>query len=69
MVLGVKLLIIKPTGTPNVFVGMDIGYGDEEVALKLIDKVADYVNLIIFQVLVISYYIFKHPPPFFSSID
>ena len=47
MLLGVKLLIIKPTGTPNVFVGMDIGYGDEEVALKLIDKVADFVNLII----------------------
>jgi hypothetical protein len=30
-----------------VFVGMDIGYGDEQTAIKLIDKVADYVNLII----------------------
>jgi hypothetical protein len=41
------MLIRNPKSMPNIFVGMDIGYGDEEVALKLIDKVADYVNLII----------------------
>jgi hypothetical protein len=45
--LGIELLTRKPTGTPNIFVGMNIGYGDEEVALKLIDQVANYVNLII----------------------
>lgn len=45
--LSFELLIRKPTGTPNIFVGMSIGYGDEEVALKLIDQVANYVNLII----------------------
>ena len=45
--MSVELLTRKTTGNPNIFVGMDIGYGDEEVALKLIDKVANYVNLII----------------------
>lgn len=45
--LGAELLTEKPTNTPNIFVGMSIGYGDEKVALNLIDKVASYVNLII----------------------
>ena len=40
-------LTSEGAATPEVFVGIDIGYGDEEVALKLIDQVADYVNLII----------------------
>ena len=39
-------LTTKPE-TPVVFVGMDIAYGGEEVAINLIDKVSDYVNLII----------------------
>jgi hypothetical protein len=34
-------------GEPEVFVGMDIGYGDEQTAIRLVDEVADYVNLII----------------------
>jgi hypothetical protein len=38
----------KPTRyDPGVFVGMDIGYGDDNDAIKNIDKVADYANLII----------------------
>ena len=45
--LGAKLLIRKPSVEPEVFVGMDIGYGDEQTAIKLIDKVANYINLII----------------------
>jgi len=45
--LGIELLARKPTGRSNIFVGMNIGYGNEEVALKLIDQVANYVNLII----------------------
>lgn len=38
--------LLKPI-KPELFVGMDIGYGDEQTAIKLIDEVADYVNLII----------------------
>ena len=45
--IGAELLIRKPLVEPDVFVGMDIGYGDEQTAIKLIDKVEDYVNLII----------------------
>ena len=45
--LGTELLFSKPKFEPDVFVGMDIGYGDEQTAIKLIDKVEDYVNLII----------------------
>lgn len=45
--IGAELLIKKPTVEPDVFFGMDIGYGDEQTAIKLIDKVEDYVNLII----------------------
>ena len=45
--VNVVLLANETAATPEVFVGMDIGYGDEGVALKLIDKVADFVNLII----------------------
>ena len=45
--LSVVVLIEKPTSKPNIFVGMSIGYGDEMVAIKLIDKVVGYVNLII----------------------
>jgi len=45
--LGAELFFTKPKFEPEVFVGMDIGYGDEQTAIKLIDKVADYVNLII----------------------
>jgi hypothetical protein len=45
--LSVEGLTRKKVDTPNIFVGMDIGYGDEKVALKLIDKFANYVNLII----------------------
>ena len=45
--LGVHLQTRKSTSEPDIFVGIDIGYGNEEVALKLIDKVANYVNLII----------------------
>ena len=39
----------KPKGESDVFVGMDIGYGDEQTVIKLIDKVEDYVNLIILE--------------------
>jgi hypothetical protein len=42
--LAAELLI---PGRPDVFVGMDIGYGDEQTAIKLVDEVADYVNLIV----------------------
>ena len=45
--LGVQLIAMESAGNPKVFFGMDIGYGDEEVAIKLIDEVSDYVNLII----------------------
>jgi len=45
--LGAGIMISKPRVAPDVFVGLDIAYGDEETALKQIDKVADYVNLII----------------------
>ena len=45
--LGAELFFTKPKFEPEVFVGMDIGYGDEQTAIKLIDKTADYVNLII----------------------
>jgi hypothetical protein len=31
----------------KVFVGLDIGYGDEHTATSLVDEVSDYVNLII----------------------
>ncbi len=45
--LGAELFFVKPKFEPEVLVGMDIGYGDEQTAIKLIDKVEDYVNLII----------------------
>ena len=31
----------------DIFVGLDIGYGDDQTAIEQINKVADYVNLII----------------------
>lgn len=37
---------LKPR-SPDIFIGMDIGYGDEQIAIKLIDEVDDYVNLIV----------------------
>jgi len=45
--LGAELLFNKSVFEPEVLVGMDIGYGDEQTAIKLIDKVEDYVNLVI----------------------
>lgn len=45
--LGGAQLIGKSTDKTEILVGMDIGFGDEEVALKIIDKVSNYVNLII----------------------
>ena len=52
IVLTIALMLVEvtlntPTGTVDIFVGLDIGYGDEQTALEQIDKVADYVNLII----------------------
>jgi hypothetical protein len=43
----VDVLISKPTGEIDVYVGIDIGYGDEKDAVDQIDKVAGYVNLIV----------------------
>ena len=54
--LGVVLLVDKPRGEIDIFVGMDIGYGDEETAMKLIDEVSDYVNLIIIGSLDVTMY-------------
>jgi hypothetical protein len=42
-----EVIINKPADTIDIYVGLSIGYGDEETALKQIDKVANYVNLII----------------------
>jgi hypothetical protein len=43
----VEALVNNPTHTIDIFVGLSIGYGDEQTALEQIDKVASYVNLII----------------------
>ena len=40
-------VINKPVDTIDIYVGLSIGYGDEQTAIKQIDKVANYVNLII----------------------
>ncbi len=45
--LGLFMLVSEPRGVVDVFVGLDIGYGDEETALRQIDRVAGFVNLII----------------------
>jgi len=45
--LGLQILVDRPPRELDIFVGMDIGYGDEETAMKLIDEVSGYVNLII----------------------
>jgi hypothetical protein len=45
--LAAEVIINKPADTIDIYVGLSIGYGDEETALKQIDKVANYVNLII----------------------
>jgi len=37
---------LKPK-SPDIYIGMDIGYGDEHTAIKLINEVDDYVNLIV----------------------
>jgi len=42
-----EVIINKPADRTDIYVGLSIGYGDEETALKQIDKVANYVNLII----------------------
>jgi hypothetical protein len=42
-----EVVINKAADTIDIYVGLSIGYGDEETALKQIDKVANYVNLII----------------------
>ena len=39
--LGAELFFTKPKFEPEVFVGMDIGYGDEQTAIKLTDKVEE----------------------------
>ena len=43
------LLFLSPQNEnkPNVFVGIDIGYGNETQATKIIDEVSSYVNLVI----------------------
>jgi len=38
--------LLKPRA-PAIFIGMDIGYGDEHTAIRLVDEVEDYVNLIV----------------------
>lgn len=43
----IDAVIIRPASGIDVYVGLDIGYGDEQTALEQIDKVASYVNLII----------------------
>jgi hypothetical protein len=50
--LVITLIIVEATINPpayneEIFVGLNIGYGDEQTALEQIDKVASYVNLII----------------------
>ena len=42
-----EVLINKTVGAIDIYVGLSVGYGDEETAVKQIDKVANYVNLII----------------------
>jgi hypothetical protein len=43
----IETTINIPESMKDVYVGLDIGYGDEQTALEQIDKVASYVNLII----------------------
>jgi len=43
----VETMINRPVGTIDIYVGLDIGYGDEQTALEQIDKIASYVNLIV----------------------
>jgi hypothetical protein len=43
----VETIISKPADKIDVYVGLDIAYGDDQTAMEQIDKVADYVNLII----------------------
>ena len=46
-IIWVAFLPFTPTSKSEVFFGVDIGYGDEETAISLVDEVASYVNLII----------------------
>jgi len=43
----VEALFNKSSGEIDIYVGIDIGYGNEEDALGQIDKVSSYVNLIV----------------------
>lgn len=45
--LGFAMFLGRPQDQIDVFVGLDIGYGDEKIAMAQIDRVADFVNLII----------------------
>jgi len=43
----VVLLLKQPANKPSVFAGVDIGYGDEAEAIKIVNAVSGYVNLIV----------------------
>ncbi len=43
----VDTIISGPVAASDIFVGLDIGYGDDQTAIEQIDKVADYINLIV----------------------
>jgi hypothetical protein len=43
-IVGVNLL---PKTTQEVYVGIDIGYGDETTVFRIVNQVCDYVNLIV----------------------
>jgi hypothetical protein len=45
--IGEDIIINQPKDALGVFFGLDIGYGDEQTAIGLIEKVDSYVNLII----------------------
>jgi len=49
-----NFLVREGKGEIDVFVGVDIGYGDENDAIKLVDKVEDYVNLIVLGSLIVT---------------
>lgn len=46
-VVGVQLLFQKPTGEPDVFIGVDVGYGDANAVYTIANAVSGYDNLII----------------------
>lgn len=45
--VGADLMVREITDVPEVFVGVDVGYGDEEDVYKTADKVLGYANLIV----------------------